>query len=50
MQPGDNSYYTGRGHHHNVCDLGPNAKHGDLFKGPRFPVLYPKEDTKEGNP
>eukprot|EP01127_Copromyxa_protea_P005556 TRINITY_DN1546_c1_g1_i6.p1 TRINITY_DN1546_c1_g1~~TRINITY_DN1546_c1_g1_i6.p1 ORF type:complete len:262 (-),score=40.14 TRINITY_DN1546_c1_g1_i6:355-1140(-) len=42
MQPGNCGYKSGNGYHHNVKDLGPYAKDGDLFVGDSFPVLYKK--------
>jgi len=40
MQSKNCAYQTGKGWHHNVKDLGPMAKEGDLFVGSAFPVLY----------
>jgi ectoine hydroxylase-related dioxygenase (phytanoyl-CoA dioxygenase family) len=37
------AYQSGHGWHHNLKDLGPNAKDGDLFVGECFPLLYQKE-------
>jgi len=35
-------YQPGKGWHHNLRDIGPNVKEGDLFIGPAFPVLFKK--------
>jgi len=40
MMPADCGYQPGFGWHHNLEDLGPNVKPGDLFVGECFPVLY----------
>jgi len=34
------AYQSGKGWHHNLRDMGPDVKDGDLFVGPAFPVLY----------
>jgi len=44
MMSKDCGYQSGKGWHHNVKDLGPYAKDGDLFEGPLFPVLYKQTD------
>jgi ectoine hydroxylase-related dioxygenase (phytanoyl-CoA dioxygenase family) len=40
MQPGDCAYVSGKGWHHNLRDLGPDAQEGTLFNGPAFPLMY----------
>jgi len=40
IQPQDCGFAPGHGWHHNLKDLGPYAKAGDLFAGDNFPVLY----------
>jgi len=40
MMPKDCSYAPGHGWHHNLKDLGPDAKQGMLFDGPLFPTLW----------
>eukprot|EP01126_Amoeba_proteus_P019538 TRINITY_DN200_c0_g5_i1.p1 TRINITY_DN200_c0_g5~~TRINITY_DN200_c0_g5_i1.p1 ORF type:complete len:206 (+),score=39.84 TRINITY_DN200_c0_g5_i1:637-1254(+) len=45
MQPGNCGYQPGHGWHHNLKDLGPNARRGDLFVGDAFPVLYSSSST-----
>jgi len=49
MQSQKCAYQTGKGWHHNLRDMGPNVKEGDLFQGPAFPVMYsnsPYSDTQ----
>eukprot|EP01121_Diplochlamys_sp_Union-15-3_P000215 TRINITY_DN10210_c0_g1_i4.p1 TRINITY_DN10210_c0_g1~~TRINITY_DN10210_c0_g1_i4.p1 ORF type:complete len:319 (-),score=58.44 TRINITY_DN10210_c0_g1_i4:12-968(-) len=43
IMPQNCGYAPGNGWHHNIKDLGPDAKEGDLFAGPCFPVLYKAE-------
>jgi len=43
MMSKDCGYQSGHGWHHNVRDMGPNLKEGDLFAGPNFPVLYNRD-------
>lgn len=40
MQGKDCGYRSGKGWHHNIRDMGPELKEGDLFVGPAFPTLY----------
>lgn len=36
------AYAPGHGHHHNLKDLGPNARSGSLYAGDNFPLMYRK--------
>jgi len=40
LMPKGCGYQAGYGWHHNLKDLGPFAKSGDLFVGEAFPLLY----------
>jgi ectoine hydroxylase-related dioxygenase (phytanoyl-CoA dioxygenase family) len=43
MMPQDCGLKTGQGWHHNIKDIGPFAKDGDLFDGPCFPVMFKEQ-------
>jgi hypothetical protein len=44
MMPGDTVYRAGRQWHPNVVFLGPDAYDGQLFDGPYWPLMWPKEN------
>jgi ectoine hydroxylase-related dioxygenase (phytanoyl-CoA dioxygenase family) len=43
MMPKDCAYVSEKGWHHNLRDLGPNTRDGDLYVGDAFPVMYDEE-------
>jgi len=47
MQPQNCEYQSGHGWHHNLRDMGPHVKDGDMFVGPAFPVLHKRTETAD---
>ena len=47
MMPGDTGYRLSRQYHLNMLFLGPDARPGQPFAGPYFPIMWPPEPAPE---